>query len=156
MASRSKDGEIIARWLTRNGYVPARARRGKGGARALQDMIERIARGPRGAALTIDGPKGPPRVAQPGVLQLARETGGVDPARTRRELASLVRAVLGPLPRAEALLALRRGVRRAVPIPPEMPDREALAPDRRPRSTPPPARPTAPSASRRLRPGNRE
>ena len=33
MASRSKDGEIIARWLVRNGYVPVRGSTGKGGRR---------------------------------------------------------------------------------------------------------------------------
>jgi hypothetical protein len=75
MASRSKDGEIIARWLTRNGYVPARGSTGKGGSAALQDMID-VVRAGHAAALTIDGPKGPPRVVQPGILRLARDTGG--------------------------------------------------------------------------------
>jgi lysophospholipid acyltransferase (LPLAT)-like uncharacterized protein len=75
MASRSKDGEIIARWLIRNGYVPARGSTGKGGRAALQDMIDHMRTG-YPAALTVDGPKGPPRVAQPGILRLARETGG--------------------------------------------------------------------------------
>jgi lysophospholipid acyltransferase (LPLAT)-like uncharacterized protein len=74
MASRSKDGEIIARWLTRNGYVPARGSTKKGGRAALQHMIDHV-RGGYPAALTVDGPKGPPRVVQPGILRLARETG---------------------------------------------------------------------------------
>jgi lysophospholipid acyltransferase (LPLAT)-like uncharacterized protein len=74
MASRSKDGEIIARWLLRNGYIPARGSTRKGGAAALQEMIELVRAG-HAAALTIDGPKGPPRVVQPGVVRLARETG---------------------------------------------------------------------------------
>jgi lysophospholipid acyltransferase (LPLAT)-like uncharacterized protein len=74
MASRSKDGEIIARWLERNGYVAARGSTGKGGRRGLDDMIAGVRSG-RQAALTIDGPKGPPRVAQPGILYLARQTG---------------------------------------------------------------------------------
>jgi len=73
MASRSKDGEIIARWLTRNGYIPARGSTTRGGGAALQEMIERMREGHPGA-LTVDGPKGPPRVVQPGVLRLARET----------------------------------------------------------------------------------
>jgi lysophospholipid acyltransferase (LPLAT)-like uncharacterized protein len=74
MASRSKDGEIIARWLERNGYVPVRGSTGKGGRAALQEMVDLVRAGHR-AALTIDGPKGPPRAAQIGVIQLARKTG---------------------------------------------------------------------------------
>ena len=38
-------------------------------------MIAEHLRSGRAAALTIDGPKGPPRVVQPGILRLARETG---------------------------------------------------------------------------------
>jgi lysophospholipid acyltransferase (LPLAT)-like uncharacterized protein len=74
MASRSKDGEIIARWLERNGYVAARGSTRKGGRAGLEDMINGVRAGRR-AALTVDGPKGPPRVAQPGILKLARDTG---------------------------------------------------------------------------------
>ena len=74
MASRSKDGEIIARWLLRNGYIPTRGSTGKRGRVALDEMAEHLRSG-RKAALTIDGPKGPPRVAQPGIVRLARETG---------------------------------------------------------------------------------
>ena len=74
MASRSKDGEIIARWLIRNGYIPTRGSTGKGGRAALDDMADHLRAG-RAAALTIDGPKGPPRVAQPDIVRLARETG---------------------------------------------------------------------------------
>ena len=74
MASRSKDGEIIARWLSRNGVIPARGSTRKGGGTALQEMIELVQAG-HPAALTVDGPKGPPRVVQPGILQLARRTG---------------------------------------------------------------------------------
>jgi hypothetical protein len=47
MASRSKDGEIIARWLLRNGYIPARGSTRKGGAAALQEMIELVRAGHR-------------------------------------------------------------------------------------------------------------
>ncbi len=74
MASRSKDGEIIARWLVRNGYIPTRGSTRKRGRAALDEMGDLVRAGHR-AALTVDGPKGPPRVVQPGVLRLARETG---------------------------------------------------------------------------------
>ena len=75
MASQSKDGEIIARWLERNGYVVVRgstSKRGRTGAAG--DGRARSAPAAH-AALTVDGPRGPARVVQPGVVQLARLTG---------------------------------------------------------------------------------
>jgi hypothetical protein len=74
MASRSKDGEIIALWLARNGYVAARGSTTRGGGTALMEMLVEMRTG-RPGALTVDGPKGPPRVVQPGILRLVRETG---------------------------------------------------------------------------------
>ena len=74
MASQSDDGEIIARWLARNGYVVVRGSTTRGGGEALRQMVRHVRSG-RHAALTVDGPKGPPRVVQPGVVQLARLTG---------------------------------------------------------------------------------
>lgn len=75
MASRSKDGEIIAGWLERNGYFVVRGSSTRGGSEALREMVRRI-RGGANAALTVDGPTGPPRQVQPGIVQLARLTGG--------------------------------------------------------------------------------
>lgn len=75
MASRSKDGEIIAGWLERNGYFVVRGSSTRGGSEALREMVRRI-RGGANAALTVDGPTGPPRRVQPGIVQLARLTGG--------------------------------------------------------------------------------
>jgi lysophospholipid acyltransferase (LPLAT)-like uncharacterized protein len=74
MASLSKDGEIIARWLARNGYIPARGSTRKGGLAGIQVMIDEMRAGHHRAAITMDGPKGPPRVAQRGVLELVRQT----------------------------------------------------------------------------------
>jgi len=75
MASRSKDGEIIAQWLERNGFAVVRGSTTRGGGEALREMVRQV-RGGRHAALTVDGPKGPARVVQPGIVQLARLTGG--------------------------------------------------------------------------------
>lgn len=75
MASRSTDGEIIAGWLERNGYAVVRGSSTRGGSRALRELVRRVRSGST-AALTVDGPKGPPRVVQPGIVQLARLTGG--------------------------------------------------------------------------------
>ena len=74
MASRSKDGEIIARWLERNGYVVARGSTSRGGGTAFKEMVRAVRAG-RAAALTVDGPRGPARVVQPGLAELARMTG---------------------------------------------------------------------------------
>ena len=74
MASQSKDGELITEWLERNGYVVVRGSTTRGGGQALREMVRQVRSG-RNAALTVDGPKGPARVVQPGVVQLARLTG---------------------------------------------------------------------------------
>src|SRR5262249_49586138 len=74
MASQSKDGEIIALWLARNGYVVVRGSTTRRGGQALREMVRHVRSG-RHSALTVDGPKGPARVVQPGVVQLARLTG---------------------------------------------------------------------------------
>ena len=74
MASQSKDGEWIARWLEANGYVVVRGSSSRGGSQALREMVRHVRSG-RHAALTVDGPRGPARVVQPGVAQLARLTG---------------------------------------------------------------------------------
>ncbi|HEY6066983.1 MAG TPA: lysophospholipid acyltransferase family protein [Thermoanaerobaculia bacterium] len=74
MASQSKDGEIIARWLERNGYMVARGSSSRGGGAAFKELV-RAMRSGRAAALTVDGPRGPARVVQPGIVELARLTG---------------------------------------------------------------------------------
>lgn len=101
MASQSKDGEIIAQWLAGNGYSVVRGSTTRGGSEALRQMVRQVRSG-RHAALTVDGPKGPPRVVQPGVVQLARLTGAwilpITSASSRpRFLASWDRYLL-PLP----------------------------------------------------------
>jgi lysophospholipid acyltransferase (LPLAT)-like uncharacterized protein len=126
MASRSKDGEIIARWLVRNGYIPARGSTGKGGRAALQDMIDRVRAGHR-AALTIDGPKGPPRAAQIGIVQLARETGAwilpFTGASTRPWFMKSWDRYLVPKPFSRCVVVYGE----PFPITAEMSDRDALA-----------------------------
>jgi lysophospholipid acyltransferase (LPLAT)-like uncharacterized protein len=77
MASRSTDGEIITAMLGPLGYVVARGStgRGKGGGQALEEMVEIMRNDRRDGALTVDGPRGPAHVVQPGVVRLARATG---------------------------------------------------------------------------------
>jgi lysophospholipid acyltransferase (LPLAT)-like uncharacterized protein len=126
MASRSKDGEIIARWLVRNGYIPARGSTGKGGRAALQDMIDCVRAG-HPAALTVDGPKGPPRVVQPGILRLAQETGAwilpFTGAATRPWFLKSWDRYLVPKPFSRCVV----GYGEPFPVPAEMPEAEVLA-----------------------------
>ncbi len=74
MASKSKDGEIISRWLENNGYFAVRGSTNKGGARGIV-LLKRYLEAGHAAALTVDGPKGPPRVVQEGIVTLARRSG---------------------------------------------------------------------------------
>ncbi len=126
MASRSKDGEIIAGWLERNGYAVVRGSTTRGGGEALRRMVRSVRSG-RHAALTVDGPKGPPRIVQPGVVQLARLTGAwilpiTSSASKPRFLASWDRYLL-PLPFSRGFVAYGE----PFPIPREMSDEAALA-----------------------------
>ena len=75
MTSQNFDGEWIARLMARFGYRAARGSTSRGGARALVQMRRELVRSRRSVAFTIDGPRGPARVAQPGAVWLAGATG---------------------------------------------------------------------------------
>jgi lysophospholipid acyltransferase (LPLAT)-like uncharacterized protein len=74
ITSENFDGEWIARIIRRYGYGTARGSTSRGGARALVQMRRDLAGG-RPVGFTLDGPRGPARVAQPGALFLAGATG---------------------------------------------------------------------------------
>jgi lysophospholipid acyltransferase (LPLAT)-like uncharacterized protein len=74
ITSQNFDGEWIARILHRFGFGTARGSTSRGGARALVQLRRDLAAG-RPAAFTVDGPRGPARVVQPGVVFLAGATG---------------------------------------------------------------------------------
>lgn len=74
MISRSKDGEYIARVFDWYGVESARGSSTRGGSAALREMI-RDARDGKNIVFTPDGPKGPARIAQPGVISAAQATG---------------------------------------------------------------------------------
>jgi lysophospholipid acyltransferase (LPLAT)-like uncharacterized protein len=71
MVSRSFDGELIARVLTRLGFRTIRGSSTHGAVRALLGMRKEVAQGAF-TIFTADGPKGPRFVAKPGPLLLAR------------------------------------------------------------------------------------
>jgi hypothetical protein len=74
ITSRNFDGEWIARILARYGFGAARGSTSRGGARALVQLRKDLASG-RPAAFTLDGPRGPARLAQPGAVWLSGATG---------------------------------------------------------------------------------
>jgi lysophospholipid acyltransferase (LPLAT)-like uncharacterized protein len=74
ITSQNFDGEWIAGIIRRFGYGTARGSTSRGGARALVQLRRDLAAG-KPAAFTIDGPRGPARVAQPGAVFLAAATG---------------------------------------------------------------------------------
>jgi lysophospholipid acyltransferase (LPLAT)-like uncharacterized protein len=74
MTSQSFDGEYIARFIQRFGYGAARGSSTRGAVSALVEMIK-LMRAGCPAAFTIDGPKGPRRVAKMGAVLLAKKTG---------------------------------------------------------------------------------
>ncbi|MEP6993261.1 MAG: lysophospholipid acyltransferase family protein [Acidobacteriota bacterium] len=124
MASQSKDGEIIARWLVKNGFLAARGSTTRGGGAALMEMIRQVGAG-HPAALTVDGPKGPPRVVQPGILRLTRETGAwILPISGASERPRFLRSwdrYLVPRPFSRNVVSYGE----PFPVPETMPDEEA-------------------------------
>jgi lysophospholipid acyltransferase (LPLAT)-like uncharacterized protein len=74
MTSMNVDGEAIAQCIQRFGYGAARGSGSRGWLRALGEMTRAIREG-RDTAFTVDGPRGPRYVAQPGPIMLARRTG---------------------------------------------------------------------------------
>jgi lysophospholipid acyltransferase (LPLAT)-like uncharacterized protein len=74
ITSENFDGEWIARIIERFGYGTARGSTSRGGRRALLQLTRAMAAG-RAAGFTVDGPRGPARVAQAGAIWLAQATG---------------------------------------------------------------------------------
>jgi len=74
ITSENFDGEWIAGIIERFGYATARGSTSRGAQRALLQLACGLAAG-KPAGFTIDGPRGPPRVAQPGAVWLAKATG---------------------------------------------------------------------------------
>ncbi|UCE85632.1 MAG: DUF374 domain-containing protein [Deltaproteobacteria bacterium] len=73
MVSRSRDGDLIDGVLRRLGYAPSpRGSSSRGGSTGLRGQIQRVREGHFGGVL-CDGPRGPARRLQPGVLVLARQ-----------------------------------------------------------------------------------
>ena len=75
ITSENFDGEWIAGIIERFGYGTARGSTSRGGAEGAAAVDARAWRQGKPAGFTVDGPRGPARVAQPGAVWLARATG---------------------------------------------------------------------------------
>ena len=74
ITSENFDGEWIARIIERFGYGTARGSTTRGGKRAMLQLVRDMEAG-RPAGFTVDGPRGPAGVVQPGAVWLAKTTG---------------------------------------------------------------------------------
>jgi lysophospholipid acyltransferase (LPLAT)-like uncharacterized protein len=73
ITSENFDGEWIARIITKFGFGTARGSSSHGARKALLQLVRDIQDKP--VAFTLDGPRGPAHVAQPGAVWLAKVTG---------------------------------------------------------------------------------
>jgi len=73
ITSENYDGEWIARIIRQFGYGTARGSTSRGGPRALLQLVREVKA--KGVAFTLDGPRGPAEVAQPGAVWLSKATG---------------------------------------------------------------------------------
>ena len=74
ITSENFDGEWIAGIIERFGYGTARGSTSRGGGKALLQLTRDLAAG-KPAGFTVDGPRGPAEVAQPGAVWLAKASG---------------------------------------------------------------------------------
>jgi lysophospholipid acyltransferase (LPLAT)-like uncharacterized protein len=74
ITSENFDGEWIAGIIERFGYGTARGSTSRGSRKALLQLVREMAAG-HPAGFTVDGPRGPAHVAQPGAVWLAKATG---------------------------------------------------------------------------------
>lgn len=74
MASKSKDGEIIASALKMLKLRVVRGSSTRGGSYAFRSMLKACKEG-YSSSLMVDGPKGPHRVLKPGIILLASMAG---------------------------------------------------------------------------------
>ncbi len=74
LASRSRDGELVAGFVRRFGLDVVRGSSSRGGAGALRELARALHAG-QDVAVVPDGPRGPSCRAQAGIVSLAAATG---------------------------------------------------------------------------------
>jgi len=74
LVSQHRDGELVARAMRHFGIESVRGSTTRGWLGGVKGLLKAVRAG-KDVAITPDGPKGPPRLAQLGVVQIARTTG---------------------------------------------------------------------------------
>jgi lysophospholipid acyltransferase (LPLAT)-like uncharacterized protein len=74
ITSENFDGEWIARIIEKFGYGTARGSSSRGAKKAMLQLVRAMRQG-KPTGFTLDGPRGPALVAQPGAVWLASKTG---------------------------------------------------------------------------------
>lgn len=101
LVSQSTDGELIARTVARLGIDSSRGSSSRGGIAGMRTLLRKAAEG-WDLAFTPDGPRGPLREVQPGVILAAAATGlPIQPVAIAATRAKLLRSwdrFLVPLP----------------------------------------------------------
>ena len=111
LTSRSRDGEILSRFVQGFGIRVVRGSSSRGGARALLTLARVIREEGDNVLIVPDGPRGPRHVAQNGAVLLARMTGvpmvplafGASPCRVLRSWDAFI--VPHPFARAAIVFA---------------------------------------------------
>jgi lysophospholipid acyltransferase (LPLAT)-like uncharacterized protein len=73
LISEHRDGELITQMCRHLGFGVVRGSRTRGGVRAVREILE--LKGRYNMVVTPDGPRGPRRQVQPGLIYLASRTG---------------------------------------------------------------------------------
>lgn len=119
LVSQSTDGELIARTVAKLGIDASRGSSSRGGIAGMRSLLRKAAEG-WDIAFTPDGPRGPLREVQPGVILAAAATGlPIQPVAIAASRAKLLRSwdrFVVPLPFStvhcvygEPLVVERRG-----------------------------------------------
>lgn len=108
LVSWHRDGELITRIIKHFGPVPTRGSSTRGGIRAMHGLLKKVKEG-YDVAFTPDGPRGPARRAQEGVVQMARLSGlpivPVGMAARRRKIMGSWDGFMVPMPFTRVVFA---------------------------------------------------
>jgi hypothetical protein len=76
LTSKSRDGELLTRFLQKNGLGTVRGSSSKGALGGFLNLHDKLKTG-ENTALTLDGPRGPRYDAKPGAIMLAKTSGAL-------------------------------------------------------------------------------
>ena len=75
LLSPSKDGDLLAEFSKKLGFIIARGSSSRGGKQGSEQMVDFLNTGGRIATTVADGPQGPALRAKPGLVRIAQKSG---------------------------------------------------------------------------------